>query len=339
LKIHTLLIDTCVWLDLAKDTNSKPLIMVLKTLIENGTIQILLPTIVKEEFIRNKDRVIDIGKQKLSQDIKKVKSVIQQYSDNSNKDMIVNGLDDVKHKLPMMTDAIAEQAESIFEIISLSEEIDITDSVKIKASERALNKKAPFHKNKNSMADALILELFFEQSLLKEDQDFFFITHNTKDFSSESDNRLHHEDYHEYFSKNNTHYSIKLLEIINSISPDMLDELEFEFDWEEESRGFYEILDSINKLTDQIWYNRHCNRVYEIEQGNLEIVEEKDYDVSNHNQIVKYIWDGALKSAKNKESMYPDELGPWSDFEWGMLNGKLSALRWVLGEEWDMLDT
>jgi len=50
------------------------------------------------------------------------------------------------------------------------------------------------------------------------------------------------------------------------------------------------------------------------------------------------IWAGALASAKKVEEKYEDT-GPWDDFEWGMLNGKLSALRWVLGDEWDNLDT
>jgi hypothetical protein len=36
---------------------------------------------------------------------------------------------------------------------------------------------------------------------------------------------------------------------------------------------------------------------------------------------------------KKLRSYYSD------DFSWGMLSGKLSTLRWVLGEDWDMLDT
>lgn len=42
---------------------------------------------------------------------------------------------------------------------------------------------------------------------------------------------------------------------------------------------------------------------------------------------------------KAEEEFGITELGPWSDFEWGMVNGKLSAIRWVLGDEWDMPDT
>ena len=28
-----------------------------------------------------------------------------------------------------------------------------------------------------------------------------------------------------------------------------------------------------------------------------------------------------------------------SNWDWGFVSGKLSAIRWVLGEDWDMLDT
>lgn len=47
-----------------------------------------------------------------------------------------------------------------------------------------------------------------------------------------------------------------------------------------------------------------------------------------------------MKAAAKVEKRFGlENLGPWDDFEWGMLNGKLSALRWVLGDEWDMLYT
>ena len=52
------------------------------------------------------------------------------------------------------------------------------------------------------------------------------------------------------------------------------------------------------------------------------------------------VWASALAAAKRTEDEVGlENLGPWDDFEWGMLNGKLSALQWVTGSEWDFLDT
>lgn len=55
-------------------------------------------------------------------------------------------------------------------------------------------------------------------------------------------------------------------------------------------------------------------------------------------------WDAEVKrsvkqSMREMERKYGKKNLLVDDFGWGMFNGKLSALRWVLGDDWDMLDT
>jgi hypothetical protein len=53
----------------------------------------------------------------------------------------------------------------------------------------------------------------------------------------------------------------------------------------------------------------------------------------------KDIYRGALEAAEHVRERRPGIAPPENDYEWGMWNGKLSALRWVLGDDWDNLDT
>ncbi|MGC1390891.1 MAG: hypothetical protein WA816_07620 [Bacteroidales bacterium] len=91
-------------------------------------------------------------------------------------------------------------------------------------------------------------------------------------------------------------------------------------------RSEEEVYSALDRFVDQIWYNRH------------QVLKEK---VAKNKEIVApEIWERALAAAKKMEKKYGEEnLWHESDFEWGMLNGKVPALRWLLGEQWDMLDT
>ena len=94
----------------------------------------------------------------------------------------------------------------------------------------------------------------------------------------------------------------------------------------DEVRTLEDVLEAENMFFDKIWFDRHLSLEYRIEQGMEDVNPE--------------IWQGAMESARKVIEKYGEEnLGPYRDFEWGMLYGKLSALRWVLGDEWDMLDT
>jgi len=81
-----------------------------------------------------------------------------------------------------------------------------------------------------------------------------------------------------------------------------------------------EITAAEDELSDRVWHERHLTLMGQRpERTDVEAAERAA------NAIRQELGEG--------------KLGPYTDFEWGELNGKLSALRWVLGAEWDSLDT
>lgn len=89
-----------------------------------------------------------------------------------------------------------------------------------------------------------------------------------------------------------------------------------------ELRSLLDIRAALYELMERISFQRAINRVYGDAQPGLPSPEEElQLDMR----------------AARLEERYGDA-GPYTDFQWGMLNGKLSALRWVFGNTWDDLD-
>jgi hypothetical protein len=90
-------------------------------------------------------------------------------------------------------------------------------------------------------------------------------------------------------------------------------------------RGESEILAAENEFFYRIWYGRKLLYVAQEEAGNGKLDPDQ--------------YKAMLKAMKEVEEEFPELRPNEDDFEWGFWSGKLSALRWVLGDEWDNLDS
>jgi hypothetical protein len=334
-----LLIDTCVWLDIAKDPEQQKTLRVIDELIDMEEVRLLLPETVITEFNNNKDRIIKESNQSLSSVIKRVKVMVEKLGANETKKLVLGQLDDVNYKIPNLGHTSLNIIDNIERLFKKATILAATDSIKLKALDRAINKHAPFHRNKNSFNDAILMETY--GACVRENNTgshYAFVTHNTSDFSQPNGNQKDpHPDFELYFNPGSSTYFINLAESLRKVSPELVSELMIDQeDWEEPVREFSEILAEENKLFDIIWYHRYKMRVYRItnEVNATPGIKNKSLEIK------KLVSEGALKGAKRVEKKYGKKnLGPWDDFELGMLHGKLSALRWVLGDDWDFLDT
>ena len=337
-----ILVDTSVWLDLAKQGDGGKTVAIIREMLNQGKIQLIVPQLVMDEFERNRDRVKEAMTRSVSARFREVRKAIDEYGRGDRKQKVLEELDNLMHQVPIVNELATQTFDAIFDLLHLGKVIAPTSEIKERVLERALTKRAPFHREKNSVADALLIEMYGNAAKVATPTDrYCFITHNVKDFSAiDGDMRQPHEDFAEFFSAPYSRYFNSLQAALIAYFPSEFEDLDLNFDFYEEPRPLSEVLPYLNKLWDQIWYNRHKNLEYKIESGEHRLVNR--YQPENfQTTTVRSVWKTAQENARKIEEKYGlEELGPWDDFEWGMLNGKMSAIRWMLGEDWEStLDT
>jgi hypothetical protein len=345
--MFNVLIDTCVWLDMAQDPKQTPLLLVVENMARQGMLRLIVPRVVVDEFKRNRARVAQASARSLKSHVAQVKDAVNRVDGNARrKKVLLAQLDDLNHRAPIVGGAAETTLTRIDKLFAAATVTEASDAAMRKAAERALQKRAPcHHDNKNSVADALVLEVYLEavQAGTRGER-FAFVSHNRSDFSLPNGNqKLPHPDIAAGFSRIKSLYFINLGECLRRIEPSLVTDLMWEQAWDPEPRGLSELLAAHDLLWRQVWYNRHKNREWSIAKGKIKVVPREVWEQgkrNNQEQIIDAVWAQALKAAKRTErELGKDNIGPWTDFEWGMINGKLSAIRWMLGDEWDMLDT
>ena len=91
-----------------------------------------------------------------------------------------------------------------------------------------------------------------------------------------------------------------------------------EFNVTEEVRDIEQITAAEEELFEKIWYHRHRMSKYKNPKG---------------------VPEAGIIKAKEIENKYSKQNLIFSDFDLGMLHGKLSAIRWASYDEWDNFDT
>ena len=155
-----ILIDTCVWLDLAKDYRQQAILSALEELVRQGDVGFILPRMIVDEFARNRQRVVEESNRSLSGTLKRVKEAVEKFGDPRRKAAVLDQLNEVDYRLPTLADTAASAVVRIEKLFDHTPVIEISDSVKLRAAQRAIDKRAPFHRQRNSIDDAVLIEVY-----------------------------------------------------------------------------------------------------------------------------------------------------------------------------------
>ena len=126
-----MLIDTCVWLDLAKDPRQVPVLGAIEEMVKLGMVTLIAPRVVLDEFRRNRERIAKESAKSLSAHFRLVKDAVDKIGgDKRRMRVVLSHLDDVDHKIPIVGGAAADALDRIEKLLTAPPIIELSAAVK-----------------------------------------------------------------------------------------------------------------------------------------------------------------------------------------------------------------
>jgi PIN domain len=151
-----LLIDTCTWLDIARRRDGQKWIVPIRVFVHQNRLELLVPSVILEEFERNRPNVEASVTTSVHERFKQLRKDVQSYGG----DIRYQWLEEMSHQIPLISSTALQNFRDVHELLINGRKLEPASDETSLVVERGLAHQAPFKRNKNSTADALIIEQY-----------------------------------------------------------------------------------------------------------------------------------------------------------------------------------
>lgn len=155
-----LLIDTSVWLDLAERRDGQRWIVPLRVLLFQRKLELMVPALAIDEFDRNRPRREDALTKSVVDRLRQFRRDLRSFAGERDEWGL---LDQLQQHVPLVNTTAPQNFREIAEMLRAGTTLVPTEREYSNVVQRGLSKKAPFSYGKNSVADAMLIELYATQ--------------------------------------------------------------------------------------------------------------------------------------------------------------------------------
>ncbi len=205
----SIILDTNWWIYLAKGEQPKSLKEIINK-IDCGEFRLIVPDVIIQEWDRNLEQTRKDVEEFILDQAKNAYAISQHLNglEQAKFRAILNNYKDKEAERLKLANRNIDKIDKIIKQKSVI--IKVTDEVTRLTIKQALEKKAPFHKGNNSVADALILFSSIEYLKKHKNNEIgssIFVSYNHNDFSKSKDDKdTIHEDLLPFLESTNTAY-------------------------------------------------------------------------------------------------------------------------------------